>query len=83
MSVHELRTWPIYFQPVLDGQKTFEKRIWDRDYKVGDTLVLKEWDPKTQEYTGRELDAVVTYILDGELALDKIWCHMSFKKVVR
>ena len=67
MTVHVLKTWPEYFQPICDGNKTFEKRKNDRDYKEGDRLLLQEWDPATREYTGREVWAVVTYILDGPM----------------
>lgn len=77
-TVHVLKTWPEYFQPVLLGVKTFEKRRNDRDFRVGDRLLLQEWDPETQRYTGRELWAHVTYILMGPLA-DPEYCIMSIR----
>jgi ASC-1-like (ASCH) protein len=43
---HELKVMPQYFQRIVTGQKTFEIRFNDRDYQVGDTLFLKEHDPK-------------------------------------
>lgn len=76
MTVHELKIWPEYFQPVLEGRKRFEKRKADRDYKVGDTLRLKEWDPEMTTYTGRVVDVVVTYILDGPFSEPGV-CLMS------
>lgn len=48
---HELKTWPIFYNAILDGTKTFECRKNDRDFKVGDTLVLKEFDPEAPVYT--------------------------------
>lgn len=42
---HELKCRPEYFQRIVSGQKTFEVRKNDRNYQVGDTLVLKEFDP--------------------------------------
>ena len=62
MNTHELKTWPVYFKAVWDGRKTFEVRLNDRRFKWGDHLVLKEWDPLTQEYSGRVIEATVTYI---------------------
>jgi hypothetical protein len=59
---HELKTWPCYFGPVLDCRKHFEIRENDRDFKVGDLLHLREWIPETQEYTGRSLWAVITWM---------------------
>lgn len=64
-GTHVLKTWPEFFEAVLDGRKTFEIRKNDRDYHEGDSLVLQEWDPKDQKYTGRRVEARVTYATDG------------------
>lgn len=32
--------------------------------KVADRLVLREYDPDRREYTGRQLERVVTYVTD-------------------
>jgi hypothetical protein len=61
---HELKTWPEYFGAVLNGTKRFEYRdSSDRDFQVGDTLFLREWDPKEKNYSGRSVHARVSYIL--------------------
>ena len=60
---HELKTWPEYFQAVWDGNKTFELRKNDRDYQVGDKLILREWCPELNDYTGRKTTNFVSYIL--------------------
>jgi hypothetical protein len=62
---HHLKTWPVYFQPIWDGRKPFELRKNDRDYKIGDTLILEEYHPEGQFYTGRIIKATVPYILEG------------------
>lgn len=49
---------------MIDGVKSFEVRKWDRPYRVGDTLSLKEYDPEKLDYTGRETDRKITYLLD-------------------
>lgn len=63
---HELKTWPEPFQAVLDGRKRHEIRKNDRNFKVGDGLLLKEWLPVEQKYSGRELSTVITFISSGE-----------------
>lgn len=60
---HELKIWPEYFSAVREGIKTFEYRLNDRNYQVGDILVLKEYLSESKEYTGREVSVVITYIL--------------------
>jgi hypothetical protein len=68
VAVHDLKTWPDFFQAIVDGVKTFEIRKNDRDYKVGDTLNLMEYAPGPDEYTGREIRKSVVYLLNGDLA---------------
>jgi hypothetical protein len=43
MTVHELKSWPEFFSAIETGEKTFELRRNDRNYQVGDVLVLREW----------------------------------------
>lgn len=42
---HYLKTCPQFYKEVKAGNKTFELRKNDRDYKVGDILVLQEYNP--------------------------------------
>lgn len=44
-KTHELKCHPGPFAALLNGTKPFEWRKDDRDYQVGDTLRLMEWDP--------------------------------------
>jgi hypothetical protein len=58
----EKKAWPEYFEKILSGDKTFELRLADWKCNIGDTLILKEWDPKTKRYTGRQVKKTVTYV---------------------
>jgi len=59
------KTWPEYFEKVLNGEKRFELRIADdTNYEEGDLLVLEEWDPETQQLTGRHVTRRIGYMLN-------------------
>lgn len=72
MKTHELKIWPEYFEAVKEGRKTFEVRENDRHFKEGDTVVLKEFCPPTNDhrygrdmcnkYTGNELTFRIGYV---------------------
>lgn len=68
---HTLKAWPEFFDAVEAGAKTFEVRRADRDYQVGDVLLLQRWEPDREAYTlspdGHPLMCArrVTYILRG------------------
>jgi hypothetical protein len=80
--LHELKTWPEYFIPVLKGVKTFESRNDDRHFQVGDRLLLREWDPKLNHFTGRKLTCEITYKLNGgQFGIVTGWCVMAIKVV--
>lgn len=64
MMYHDLKTWPEFYDALLAGTKPFELRKNDRGFEVGDELVLKEWDPKTEQYSGRQTIRTVTYVLE-------------------
>lgn len=76
-AVHDLKCWPTPFGAMLRGSKSFEFRKNDRDFNTGDTLHLREWDPGTEQYTGRTLDCLVTYILHSGFGLPDGYCIMS------
>lgn len=62
-STHELKIWPVFFNAYAEGVKRAETRLDDRGFKVGDTLHLREYNPKKkQPYTGRMLKAKILHI---------------------
>jgi len=61
---HELKIKPEYFAAVVTGEKTFEIRNnSDRNFQVGDTLVLKSFDG---EFNGNFVERTISYITDFE-----------------
>lgn len=64
-DTHELKTLPGFFMALICDIKTFEVRKKDRDYKINDILILKEWS-KYKGYTGAVIERKISYILDNE-----------------
>lgn len=56
------KTWPDLFAAVANGKKKFDVRLNDVEMHEGDTLVLEEWNPQAQAYTGRRLEKRVTFV---------------------
>ncbi len=63
--IHTLKTHHQPFAAMRAGVKRFEYRRDDRAYEVGDDLLLHEYDPAHDSYTGEVLLVRVTYLLRG------------------
>lgn len=83
MKVHELKIWPPYFDAVMSDRKTCELRKNDRGFHVGDTLLLREWDPKVQGYTGAQQLVVITHITQEVYGLMEGYCVLSIRRIIR
>jgi len=66
MNTHTLKIDPDYWEDIANGKKTFEVRVNDRDYRVGDNLALRKFSRTTNVYIERNrvLICNVTYIED-------------------
>lgn len=62
MTTHKLKTLQPWFEEVWDREKRFEIRLNDRDFQVGDRLLLRLYDPETG-YGFREIDACIRTVL--------------------
>ena len=82
--VHELKCHEAPFADVMAGVKRFELRVYDRPYRVGDTLDLREYLPLQKRYTGQQCSVLVVHMIHGgQYGLEKGHVAMSielFKK---
>lgn len=65
MTRHELKIWPEYFDDVVSGAKPYEIRRNDRDFRAGDELHLREYNPSSDSYSGRSCLVKVRHITTG------------------
>jgi hypothetical protein len=77
--VIEKKAIPELFEKVWTGEKTFDARLDRFKCKPEDILLLREWDPKKEKYTGRELKKRVTFVLKSK-DLEKFWSKEEVKK---
>lgn len=62
-KVHDVKSVSPYYEDVVRGGKSFDVRQNDRDYAVGDALVMRHWNK--ERYTGRYTHALITYMIEG------------------
>jgi hypothetical protein len=87
--LHELKCWPQFFDAIARGCKRHDlRRANDRDFRVGDRLLLREFDPESGGYTGREQIVAVTYITSSkqpcalsEESLNPNFCILSIAHI--
>lgn len=82
---HDLKCWPAFFEAIAAGDKRHDlRRATDRDFRVGDVLLLREFDPDCCAYTGRKQKVAVTYVTSADMpcalseqALHPEYCILS------
>ncbi|HGF7570161.1 TPA: DUF3850 domain-containing protein [Enterococcus hirae] len=79
-NTHRIKIKSQYFSAVAKGLKTFEIRYNDRQYKVGDKIILQEID-RLGSYTGQEIQAFISYLTDYEQK--EHFVVFSFKKIIK
>lgn len=55
--VIDKKIWPDRFD--IDKELSLDFRLADFDLEPGDKIRFREWDPRTEEYTGREYTRTV------------------------
>lgn len=80
MTVHTLKLQEPYFTDVAEKKKTFEIRKNDRDYKVGDILLLYLYPQPNKDKLGK-IKAEITYILKDipQFGLMEGYCILGIK----
>lgn len=81
MKTHDLKILSCYFDAQVKGLKNFEIRKNDRDFKVGDSIVLNELEQLglgKYEETGRRAFLEITYIIsDGFEGVEEGFCVLG------
>ena len=80
--IHALKIYPEYFQLLKCEIKTFEIRLNDRNFQASQQILFKEYDPKTNSYTGELLMREISYVFyGGEFGVEPGYVIMQLKKI--
>ena len=86
MARHYIKSWTHFYQAIKDGRKLHDLRVDDRNYQVGDTVVLQEYDNIDGCYLGNQIEAEITYITNravpcafSSAILPPRYCILSLK----
>ncbi len=76
--MHDLKIWPANYEAVSTGSKRYEIRKTDRNFKVGDQVMLREYVPENKKYTGRSAIYRITHMTEpGAWGLPEDLCVFS------
>lgn len=77
---HSLKVHPKEFKAMKDCNENYDIRFDDRNYQPGDLLILCEYDPIEQRYTGRQERRYIKHVLRDieNHGLKKGYCILSF-----
>ena len=82
-KTHKIKCIQPFYDAVLNGLKNFEIRYNDRDYKVGDEVLLMEYNPLTEIFTGKDILIRIDYLLSGSVYLKDGYCVFGFSRIFR
>lgn len=59
---HQVKSWSHFYDAIRAGLKKHDLRKNDRDYQIGDVLVLNRYDNVRGIYTGDKTRVLITYM---------------------
>ena len=74
-KTHDIKLAATWYNDVRSGKKKFELRKNDRDYKVGDKLIMHEVCDGME--TGRLIKAKIVYMLEEYKGLEESYCILG------
>jgi predicted metallopeptidase len=79
---HNLKIHPNYFKDVFLNLKKVEVRLNDRNYQENDILVLNEFEPLTEKYTGIYIIRKVDYVIKDVAGLAPDYVILQISKLL-
>lgn len=80
-KIHVLKIEDKYFKEVIAGTKTFEIRLNDRNYTVGDLIHFVNTDKKEFKNYDNNLFEITYIFSKSEFGLQNNYCVFSIRKI--
>lgn len=80
-EVHHLKAWTPMFREIKYGKRDFDVRKNDRDYKVGDTLILNDFDPVKEKFTGDWAPRLITFKFDNKQFVKEGYVILGLREI--
>lgn len=87
-QIHHCKSWTHFFDAIVKGDKKHDLRKTDRNFQIGDIIVLQKYDPVLGKYTGDECKVKITYITSNttpcafsSAVLEKDYCILSLELI--
>ena len=82
MTIHILKTENPHFLDIYQGRKRFELRFNDRNFKIGDFLILREYSKHFGGYSSSWHAVKVIHMMEGPtLGLAEGWVILSIARI--
>lgn len=84
MRTHTLKCWPEFFDAVRSGDKNFEVRKHDRDFQIGDVVLLRRFDPDnpdTGENPAQERRRISYVLTGGRFGIEPGYVVLGLERV--
>lgn len=79
MKIHHLKSIQPSFDEIISGDKRFELRKNDRDFKAGDVVWFNEYNAIKKAYSGRAVECDIDYVLTDHAGLMEGYCIFTMK----
>jgi hypothetical protein len=81
---HVIKIKKEHLKSVINGSKKAELRYDDRNYQVGQIVLMKEWMPTKKRFTGKGTHVRITHIIQCGHFIESAypWVVFSFEVIV-
>jgi len=78
-KIHNLKTWSYWFKKIKSGEKKFEIRFNDRNFKIGEVLHLMNYDPVEKTLSDEGVHKTIKNVYRDVFGLEENYVVLIFE----